>query len=178
MRPSMTSEQLLTRRRASPGPRRGWPRHRSCRSRRGREIIIKYSVLSVALPRKIYLRLTRNLLYSGIQINFKTKKKRKQQRKSLWILLQQKRFLQTLTCVQSMTQEKIPLTQKVVVEVITPSDMEVNSSTSQEGIHLGEDLSSLNSISTDLTAFTQSLSHSLLLNLLCYGILMFYKPEY
>merc|ERR1711909_200936 len=111
----------------------------------------------VMLLRKILVRLTKNLLYSGIRINFKTRKKRKQQRKSSWILLQQKRFLQMLICVLNMTQERILLIQKVVVEGIIHSDMEVNSSTSQGGIHLAEAPSSLNSISTDLTAFTQSL---------------------
>merc|ERR1719370_2400966 len=59
---------------------------RTAIAKRGREIIIKYSVSSVAQLRKILVRLTKNLLYSGIRINFKTRKKRKQQRKSSWIL--------------------------------------------------------------------------------------------
>lgn len=146
---------------ASPEPRRAWPRLKNCKNKQEREIIIKFLELKEVLQRRRYRKLIRNLHSSGILINSKMRRRRKQQRRSSWILQLLKKFSPMRITAPNMMLVKILLIQKEMEEIILSDKA---ASISLEAIPLVVDPSNLNFISTeDLMAFTQFVIITILL---------------
>merc|ERR1712059_202251 len=128
-----------------------------------------------APQRRKFQRPTRNLQFSGIQINSRMRRRRKLQRRNLWTLLPPRKCCLMMKCVKSTTTGTIlwiPSPKGEVVVVIHFIEVVVDNPSTFLGATLSEEgLSSSSSTSTnDLRAFTQQIQTVYLVD--CYYLLL------
>merc|ERR1712059_113389 len=119
-----------------------------------------------APQRRKFQRPTRNLQFSGIQINSRMRRRRKLQRRNLWTLLPPRKCCLMMKCVKSTTTGTILWIPSPKGEVVVDIHSTFLGATLSE-----EGLSSSSSTSTnDLRAFTQQIQTVYLVD--CYYLLL------